>query len=92
LDYCRRNDRTFALRLLLYVAEKASAQSPRLIIGSWLPKLLRDPKHWRDRAITARAVAERLADPESKQRMLGIANEYERLAKLAEIKSPPTTL
>jgi len=49
--------------------------------------LLRDPKHWHDRAATARAMAERLADPESKQRMLGIANEYEKLAKLAEIRA-----
>jgi len=53
--------------------------------------LHRDPKHWRDRAATARAMAERLANPESKQRMFGIANDYEKLAKLAEIRaeSPP---
>jgi len=56
-----------------------------------MESLLRDPKHWRDRAATARAMAQRLANPESKQRMLGIATEYEKLAKLAEIraKSPP---
>jgi len=46
--------------------------------------LLRDPKHWRDRAATARAIAERLANSKPKQRMLGIANEYEKLAKLAK--------
>jgi hypothetical protein len=38
------------------------------------------PKHWRGRAATARAVAEQLAHPESKQRMLVIAEEYEKLA------------
>ena len=52
---------------------------------------MRDSKYWLGRAATARAVAERLANPESKQRMLGFAHEYEKLAKLAEIraKSPP---
>jgi ribosomal protein L18E len=49
--------------------------------------LLRDPKHRRNRAAIARAIAERLANPKSKQRMLGIANEYEKLAKLAEIRA-----
>jgi hypothetical protein len=49
--------------------------------------LLRDSKYWLGRAATARAVAERLANPESKQRMLGFAHEYEKLAKLAEIRA-----
>ena len=49
--------------------------------------MLRDPKHWRDRASTARAVAGRLAEQKSKQRMLGLANEYEKLAELAEIQA-----
>jgi hypothetical protein len=53
----------------------------------FLEPFLRDPKHWRDRAATARAIAERLANSKSKQRMLGIANEYEKLAKLAEIRA-----
>ncbi len=50
-----------------------------------------DPKHWRARAATARALAERLAHPESKQRMLLIADEYEKLARRVVIraKSPP---
>jgi hypothetical protein len=47
-------------------------------------RLLDDPKHCRDRADEARAVAERLADPESKRRMLEIADDYEHLALKAE--------
>lgn len=39
-----------------------------------------DPRHWRDRAEETRAKAERCGCGESKQRMLRIANEYDRLA------------
>jgi hypothetical protein len=53
--------------------------------------LVRDPDHWRDRAKEARELAQKIADPESQKRMLGIADEYEKLAKRAEIraKKPP---
>jgi cell division protease FtsH len=46
-----------------------------------------NPKHWRDRADEARIVAAELADPDSKQRMLGIAESYECLARRAELQS-----
>jgi hypothetical protein len=46
-------------------------------------KPIRDPHYWRDLAETARANAQR-EDPESKMILLGIADGYERLAKLAE--------
>lgn len=46
-------------------------------------KDLADPKHWRDCASEARAVAERLADPPSKRQMLEIARSYEYLAQRA---------
>jgi len=45
---------------------------------------LDDPKHWRARAIEARAVAEHMSDPISKEMMLRIAADYERLAKRTE--------
>jgi hypothetical protein len=45
---------------------------------------LNDPAHWRDRAKEARAIAEDMADPVSKQRMLDVAANYEHLAKRAE--------
>jgi hypothetical protein len=50
-----------------------------------------DPKHWRDRAEQARAHAEQMTDREAKQTMLGIAEDYEKLAQRAEerLKSPP---
>lgn len=45
-----------------------------------------DPKHWRQRAQEARAIAEEIDDPESKRTTLEIAEAYERLAVLAEKK------
>jgi ATP-dependent Zn protease len=52
--------------------------------GTISDTFLDDPKHWRDRADEARAVAEKLADPESKRRMLEIADAYEHLALKVE--------
>jgi hypothetical protein len=43
-----------------------------------------DPKHWRDRADEARAVAEQLTDAESKRRMVEIAGHYDYLALKVE--------
>jgi hypothetical protein len=41
-------------------------------------------KYWRSRAEEARLLAESLEDAQSKQIMLGIAGDYERIAELAE--------
>jgi hypothetical protein len=48
---------------------------------------LNDPEHWRDRAKEARAIAEDMADPVSKEKMLDLAANYEHLAKRAEDRS-----
>ena len=45
---------------------------------------LNDQEHWRDRAKEARVMAEDMADPVSKQKMLEVAANYEHLAKRAE--------
>jgi hypothetical protein len=45
---------------------------------------LNDPEYWRDRAKEARAIAEDMADPVYKQKMLDVAANYEYLAKRAE--------
>ena len=45
---------------------------------------LNDPEHWRDSSKEARAMAEGMADSVSKQKMLDVAANYERLAKRAE--------
>jgi len=43
-----------------------------------------DPEYWRKRAEDARTKAEEMSDPESKERMLRNAKEYDWLANLAE--------
>ncbi len=44
---------------------------------------INDPEHWRQRAAEARQVAELITDPPSKEAMLRIAADYERLAERA---------
>jgi hypothetical protein len=43
-----------------------------------------DPKHWLGRAEEARVLAEQMSDAASREMMLGIAKDYERLAERAE--------
>jgi hypothetical protein len=45
---------------------------------------INDPKHWRERAEEARALAGQMTDPEAKATMLGIAEDYEKMAKRAQ--------
>ena len=45
---------------------------------------LDNPKYWRGRAEEAHLIAESLEDTQSKQSMLGIAGDYERMAEVAE--------
>jgi len=48
--------------------------------------LLNDPKHWLGRAKEMRLLAQEMVDPESKRMMLKIADDYESLAKRAEVR------
>ena len=43
-----------------------------------------NPKHWRQRAEEARALAEQMSDAASREMMLGISKDYERLAVMTE--------
>ena len=49
-----------------------------------MPAPIDDPQHWRDSANEIRALVEDVKDEASKQKMLRIADDYERLAKRAE--------
>jgi len=44
---------------------------------------INDPAHWRRRAEEARTIAEQMSDSPSKEAMLRIAKDYERLAERA---------
>jgi hypothetical protein len=46
--------------------------------------LIDDPVHWLARAEEARVIAEDMKDPESRRIMLGIADDYEKLAQRAQ--------
>ena len=48
---------------------------------------INDPKHWRDRADELRGLANDVADPAAREKMLRIAEDYEKLAKRAERRS-----
>jgi hypothetical protein len=47
-----------------------------------------DPDHWRFRAEEARTVADQMTHEEARTIMRRIANDYDRLAKLAEAQPP----
>ena len=49
--------------------------------------IINDPKHWRERAKEARAIADEMNEREAKQTMLGIARDYVRLAERAEARA-----
>jgi hypothetical protein len=46
-----------------------------------------DPRHWRTRAKQMRALAGAVEDREAKARMLKIANDYDKLAERADLRS-----
>jgi hypothetical protein len=48
------------------------------------PSPIEGPKHWRQRAQEARALAEQMHDTLCKDMMLRVANDYERIAKEIE--------
>jgi hypothetical protein len=43
-----------------------------------------DPKHWRERGEQLRTQAEGVSDPDAKERLLKLVDDYEKLASRAE--------
>jgi hypothetical protein len=52
-----------------------------------MTSVINDPEHWRDRAKEARTLADQMNDEASKQAMLRIAADYERLAEIAAVRA-----
>jgi hypothetical protein len=52
---------------------------------------INDPDYWRDRAKEKRMLAEGMKDQLSKEKILRIARDYERLAQRAEERSKGTS-
>jgi hypothetical protein len=53
-----------------------------MVTNQWSP--IDDPGYWRKRAEVVRALVENMHEPEAKELMLRIAQEYEDLAKVTE--------
>jgi hypothetical protein len=53
-----------------------------LVTNQWSP--IDDPGYWRKRAEVIRALVKNMHEPEAKELMLRIAQEYEDLAKVTE--------
>jgi hypothetical protein len=51
-----------------------------------------DPEHWRQRAEQSRRLADQMNDAISKETMLTIAKDYDRLAERAEQRSKASPL
>ena len=49
-------------------------------------KFVWDPQQWRFRAEEARTVADQMTHEQAREIMRRIANDYDRLAKLAEVQ------
>jgi hypothetical protein len=52
--------------------------------GGMISHFINEPDHWRARSEEVRNLANQMNDPESKDAMLRIADDYERLANRAE--------
>ena len=48
---------------------------------------INDPEHWRSRAEEARTLADQMSDESSKQTMLRIAADYDKLAERAALRA-----
>jgi hypothetical protein len=48
---------------------------------------INDPTHWLQRAAETRALAQSMTDPQSKEAMLRIAQDYEHLAERAKLRA-----
>jgi hypothetical protein len=55
-----------------------------------MPFFVDDTRHWRERAVQARQLAEKIEDPVQQQAMLDIALAYDRMAERADARLSTT--
>jgi hypothetical protein len=60
---------------------------PRVVLPTG--RYINDPKPWRDRAAEMRALAEMMAEVETRAIMLRLADDYDKLADKAQARAAP---
>jgi hypothetical protein len=75
-DFTSRNVTTPLSVFLMWKAKGAMARNS-----------VNDPKHWRDRAAAMRALAHTMKDPEAVKIMNRLADDYDKLADRAALRS-----
>jgi hypothetical protein len=54
-----------------------------------MSKMVNKAQYWRDRAKETRAIVAETRDPQAKSILAGIADSYDRIAKLVAARTPP---
>jgi hypothetical protein len=70
-----------------YAGIVARDQPPAVSFRTMALGSVNDPKHWRDRAAQMRVLAEEMKESEAKAIMLRLADDYDKLADRADIRS-----
>jgi hypothetical protein len=84
ISFCRLPHRLPDTRGIMCGTRGALGVPSVLPISDMAKIPINDPKHWRERAEKARAVAGEMTDRDAKRKMLRIAQDYEELARRAE--------
>jgi hypothetical protein len=83
-DFCNARQIFFYSHIAGRFSCSAVTKLQQAEAGGMISHFINEPDHWRARAEEARNLANQMNDPESKDAMLRIADDYERLANRAE--------